>query len=455
MKLLFVNEDVASSRRPTATQQRSLHDKGFRTISVPRGVTTDNAMKTEVDQLQQLRARDPSSPPISVCVLFRGDQDFSPTLATLRLQGITKVSVVCGVRLHPALTSMVGGMYPWASVRGLHTIPPQNREMELMKAQHLASQPMQAGPMASVVGATTGLRPPMAPSGPPSVSPSNVGSSGAKGASPVGGRTSSSPVGGATNGAPIGGFGHSTSSTVSLASIPETAVYTGGEWLSNITSNADEPRSRLSNYLSASRNSSPATAVTGKDSVSVVSVSTLNSDESSASSHGFSGSMTLNAKPGALGARKDVPSPQLTVPSPPSVPSPLPPGAVVSAKAPVKKSTGPPLLTEIILELQWLCVATHFKNLIAWGQEEQELDEHSDDGSVTRRSPTEKRGRPLNAMVSSQTLLLGEVDGTGDSTCDDGDRSTIVTVMIDTKIKSYKLKISGTNAEAVDRRCRC
>lgn len=113
-------------------------------------------------------------------------------------------------------------------------------------------------------------------------------------------------------------------------------------------------------------------------------------------------------------------------------------------------------IIEKSIDMQWLCVATHFKNLLIWASEDQEADhgqyqlgtvaQCDDDGR-----DKEKKRRQVSTTLISRRLLLGE---SNISDSEDEETTSFVTLSIDTKLKSYKLKISGQSADDVERRFR-
>lgn len=487
-KLLFLSADGNGSNRPTSLHMKDLHEKGFRGVSYNQASGgVEAAMKAEVDAFAPHRANGPNSD-VCVCVLTSGSQEFSPVLANLRLLGMTNSILVHSHVPRPTLASLTVRMISWSLLRSAHTVAPQHRE------EYLSSPgPTAFGRLPSPLMGALDI----------------PGFPGAPGLAP-------SPPVGALNLSGLSGM-------PAAPGFQETGPSSGGTWLSNIISNVDEPRSRLSNYLASPKTDpvaspfsmAPSPVLGVMPSVGSLGMppgmrgsfdrgeSPMTGRESISSLTSTSSLSGVGYGQGGLGQFNSAQNQNLQFPLPPSQ-SPsfgsglsgltggLPPhpmegnGAATESfqdfqhqqylqfqqqlqmqqqhghsTTTISPTPGSRALVrstsstsnEVIIDLQWLSVATHFRNLMAWGQEEYDGDEEIDEAEAMSIR-TGRGGRATPSMTAFP--LLGERDGpTAESGYEEEQLNTTVAVTIDSKAKNFKLKISGANPEDVDRRYRC
>jgi hypothetical protein len=96
---------------------------------------------------------------------------------------------------------------------------------------------------------------------------------------------------------------------------------------------------------------------------------------------------------------------------------------------------------EIIIEIQWLAVAAHFRNLMLWA-ENKKLD------ADNKKSLLSDRSRTASSTLTTKKYLIGEIE----ENVKEEESQCCVTLSIDPKEKKYRLKIIGPSAELADQR---
>lgn len=105
---------------------------------------------------------------------------------------------------------------------------------------------------------------------------------------------------------------------------------------------------------------------------------------------------------------------------------------------------------EMVIEIQWLAVATHFKNLIVWSDPNLEKKLESEAMAI-------KKVKSTLLSVSTKQYLLGEVveeDKKSSQARANQESECTLTLTIDSKEKKYRLKVSGPSSDLVESRHR-
>lgn len=128
-KLLYIISEPDVANRPTAQQSHDLAQRAFKTITYAKRGGVDAAMRSDVESLARKFKDTPESQRPFVCICT-GDRDFTPTIANLRVAGISEIMLIHSRSTKGANSGLATRTFPWSMVRKYHNLSsPQKDEI--------------------------------------------------------------------------------------------------------------------------------------------------------------------------------------------------------------------------------------------------------------------------------------------------------------------------------------